>query len=83
MPSADRSSRRHSLCPAAAPVGGVCNPELFRSLCPAAAPVGGVCNPELFDKAIATLNALIDEVDPDEQYPLYDLLDTLGVEHLR
>jgi hypothetical protein len=45
--------------------------------------VGGVCNPELFDKAIATLNALIDEVDPDEQHPLYDLLDTLGVEHLR
>ena len=31
-----------------------------------------------YDKAIATLNALIDEVGTDEQHPLYKLLDTLG-----
>ena len=31
-----------------------------------------------YDKAIATLNALIDEVGTDEQHPLYELLDTLG-----
>lgn len=31
-----------------------------------------------YDKAILTLNALIDEVGTDEQHPLYELLDTLG-----
>ena len=31
-----------------------------------------------YDKAITTLNALIDEVGNDEQHPLYELLDTLG-----
>ena len=31
-----------------------------------------------YDKAISTLNALIDEVGTDEQHPLYELLDTLG-----
>jgi len=31
-----------------------------------------------YDKAIVTLNALIDEVGTDEQHPLYELLDTLG-----
>ena len=31
-----------------------------------------------YDKAIATLNALIDEVGTNEQHPLYELLDTLG-----
>ena len=33
---------------------------------------------EEYDKAIATLNALIDEVGTNEQHPLYELLDTLG-----
>ena len=32
-----------------------------------------------YDKAILTLNALIDEVGTDEQHPLYELLDTLGI----
>ena len=31
-----------------------------------------------YDKAISTLNALIDEVGTNEQHPLYELLDTLG-----
>lgn len=31
-----------------------------------------------YDKAIATLNVLIDEVGTNEQHPLYELLDTLG-----
>ena len=31
-----------------------------------------------YDKAITTLNALIDEVGTDEQHPLYELLDALG-----
>ncbi|MCY4569482.1 MAG: transcriptional regulator [Candidatus Poribacteria bacterium] len=31
-----------------------------------------------YDKAITTLNALIDEVGADEQHPLYELLDILG-----
>ncbi len=31
-----------------------------------------------YDKAIATLNALMDEVETNEQHPLYELLDTLG-----
>ena len=31
-----------------------------------------------YDNAIATLNALIDEVGTNEQHPLYELLDTLG-----
>ncbi len=32
-----------------------------------------------YDKAITTLNALIDEVGTNEQHPLYELLDTLGI----
>ena len=31
-----------------------------------------------YDRAISTLNALIDEVGTNEQHPLYELLDTLG-----
>ena len=31
-----------------------------------------------YNKAISTLNALIDEVGTNEQHPLYELLDTLG-----
>ena len=31
-----------------------------------------------YDKAVETLNTLIDEVGNDEQHPLYELLDTLG-----
>ncbi|WP_199301925.1 helix-turn-helix domain-containing protein [Pseudanabaena cinerea] len=32
-----------------------------------------------YDRAIERLNALIDEVGTDEQNPLYELLDTLGI----
>lgn len=31
-----------------------------------------------YDRAVASLNALIDEVGTDEEHPLYSLLDTLG-----
>lgn len=31
-----------------------------------------------YDRAVATLNTLLDEVDTNEQHPLYGLLDTLG-----
>ena len=41
-------------------------------------PLFSIRNENEYDKAIATLNALIDEVGPDEQHPLYELLDTLG-----
>ena len=35
-------------------------------------------NEDEYDKAVATLNGLIDEVGTDEKHPLYELLDTLG-----
>lgn len=35
-------------------------------------------NEEEYDKAIETLNDLIDEVGTNEKHPLYELLDTLG-----
>lgn len=41
-------------------------------------PLFSIRNEDEYDKAIATLNALIDEVGTDEQHPLYELLDTLG-----
>jgi HTH-type transcriptional regulator / antitoxin HigA len=31
-----------------------------------------------YDRAIAWLNALVDEIGDNEQHPLYELLDTLG-----
>ena len=42
-------------------------------------PLFSIRNEEEYDKAIVTLNALIDEVGTDEQHPLYELLDTLGI----
>ena len=41
-------------------------------------PLFSIRNENEYDKAIATLNALIDEVGTDEQHPLYELLDILG-----
>ena len=41
-------------------------------------PLFSIRNEAEYDKAIATLNALIDEVGTNEQHPLYELLDTLG-----
>lgn len=35
-------------------------------------------NEDEYDKAVVTLNGLIDEVGTDENHPLYELLDTLG-----
>lgn len=32
-----------------------------------------------YDKAVMTLNALIDEVGTNEEHPLYELLDILGI----
>ena len=41
-------------------------------------PLFSIRDEEEYDKAITTLNALIDEVGTDAQHPLYELLDTLG-----
>ena len=41
-------------------------------------PLFSIRDEEEYDKAIATLNALIDEVGTNKHHPLYELLDTLG-----
>ena len=41
-------------------------------------PLFSIRDEDAYDRAIVTLNALIDEVANDEQHPLYELLDTLG-----
>lgn len=41
-------------------------------------PLLSIRDEDEYDKAIATLNALIDETGTNEQHPLYELLDTLG-----
>lgn len=41
-------------------------------------PIFSVRDEDEYDKAVETLNALIDEVGTDEEHPLYELLDTLG-----
>lgn len=41
-------------------------------------PLFSIRNENEYDKAVATLNRLIDEVGTDEKHPLYELLDTLG-----
>lgn len=41
-------------------------------------PLLSILNEDEYDKAIATLDELIDEVGTDEKHPLYELLDTLG-----
>ena len=41
-------------------------------------PLFSIRNEDEYNKAIVTLNALIDEVGTNEQHPLYELLDTLG-----
>ncbi len=41
-------------------------------------PLISIRNEGEYDKAIATLNALLDEVGTNEEHPLYVLLDTLG-----
>ena len=41
-------------------------------------PIFSIRDEKEYNKAIETLNALIDEVGTNEQHPLYELLDTLG-----
>ena len=41
-------------------------------------PIFSIRGEEEYDRAIVHLNALLDEVGPDESHPLYELLDTLG-----
>ena len=41
-------------------------------------PLFSIRDEQEYDKAVATLNALIDEVGTNEQHLLYELLDTLG-----
>lgn len=41
-------------------------------------PLFSIRNEKEYDKAVATLNELIDEVGTDEKHSLYGLLDTLG-----
>ena len=41
-------------------------------------PLFSIRNEDEYDKAVATLNGLIDEVGTDEKHPLYELLGTLG-----
>ena len=42
-------------------------------------PLFSIRNESEYDRAIERLNALIDEVGTDEENPLYELLDTLGI----
>jgi HTH-type transcriptional regulator/antitoxin HigA len=44
----------------------------------ALAPVTVIRTDQQYDRAVATLNVLVDIVGTDEQHPLYELLDTLG-----
>ena len=42
-------------------------------------PLFSIRNESEYDRAIERLNALVDEVGTDEDNPLYELLDTLGI----
>ena len=42
-------------------------------------PVFPIRNERQYERALDTLNGLLDIVDDDETHPLYDLLDTLGI----
>jgi HTH-type transcriptional regulator/antitoxin HigA len=44
----------------------------------AISPLLSIRNEHEYDLAVEHLNRLLDEVGPDEQHPLYTLLDTLG-----
>jgi len=44
----------------------------------AISPLLTIRNEEEYERAIKRLNDIIDEIDPNEQHPLYNLLDTLG-----
>lgn len=41
-------------------------------------PILTIRNEDEYDRAVATLNELLDEIGTDEEHPLYGLLDTLG-----
>jgi HTH-type transcriptional regulator / antitoxin HigA len=42
-------------------------------------PLFSIRNDSDYDRAIERLNTMVDEVGTDEQNPLYELLDTLGI----
>jgi HTH-type transcriptional regulator/antitoxin HigA len=42
-------------------------------------PYLSIRNEEEYDQAVARLNQLIDEVGTNEEHPLYEFLDTLGI----
>jgi len=44
----------------------------------ALSPLLSIQSEDDYDRAVAWLNALIDEIGPNEHHPLYELLDTLG-----
>lgn len=44
----------------------------------AVSPLLSIRNEHEYDLAVEHLNCLLDEIGPDEQHPLYTLLDTLG-----
>jgi HTH-type transcriptional regulator/antitoxin HigA len=44
----------------------------------AISPLLSIRNEHEYDLAVEHLNRLLDEIGPDEQHPLYTLLDTLG-----
>jgi HTH-type transcriptional regulator/antitoxin HigA len=41
-------------------------------------PILTIRNEDEYDRAVATLNELLDEIGTNEKHPLYSLLDTLG-----
>ena len=41
-------------------------------------PILSIRNEADYDRAVLTLNELLDEIGTDERHPLYDFLDTLG-----
>ena len=41
-------------------------------------PILTIRNEDEYDRAVATLNELLDEIGTDEKHPLYGLLDALG-----
>ena len=70
MPSADHSSLKRSLMSVIA--------EDILTHWRIVQPLFLIHDEDAYDRAVVTLNALIDEVGTDEEHRLYELLDTLG-----
>lgn len=61
--------------------GGVSPPIITKDIethWHAVQPIFSIRNDVEYNKAVETLNGLIDEVGSNEKHPLYELLDTLG-----